>query len=680
MASGQLRTVISKLRLLMGGDKGCALSDSQLLDDFVNRRDERSFEVLVWRHGTMVLGLCQRVLHDSHAAEDAFQATFLVFARKAGAISKREALGSWLYKTAYRVALRLRAKAAQRSAREEPANDLPAREAADDVLWRDLRPVLDEEINRLPEKYRVPLVLCYLEGHTNKEAAQHLGCPEGTVLSRLARGRERLRARLTRRGLALSAAGLALALSQNASSAAVPPSLVSSTLGAAIPFAAGQAAAPASAAVVLLAEGVLRTMFITNLKALTAATLSLVLLGTGVGAMVHAALARTTATHEVAAPRDEEETAFLVGRDNTRSGDISGKVVAVAIDGKSFTLETPAPDRGGDAKEAMKFDFKIDDETAVNYYNVGPDGARPAIDYVAQVRPRDGAKDVIASVIFRGPEHLGRGRRPDLAGRVSAVPGTGQITLEVPSAKPREQEPKKVTVTCNDKSLILYFHVGKGGAVLREGYEAQVWLEEPEGATVATVHLAGTEAVEERGGPEPDVSGKVVAVAKDGKTITLDIAEPLRGRAEKPSEPKRIDVKISDRTAVAYNNVGPDETQIAEGITARVWLEPGSKDSAAKASFAGTSRERGTLVAGKVVGVAENGLAFTVELPARARGEEAKTVEVKISPKTRIVYFGVGPDGAKMTEGYVAQARLVDGPNQHAAEVMFSKPGSGRGR
>jgi RNA polymerase sigma factor (sigma-70 family) len=182
MANGQLRVVISHLRRLVGGKGGCTLTDAQLLEAFVRRRDEASFEVLVWRHGAMVLSLCQRILRDAHEAEDAFQATFLVFARKAGTIGKRDAVGSWLYKVAYRVALRVRAKAAKGGAGEELADDLPAREAGDDVVWRDLRPVLDEEIDRLPEKYRVPFVLCYLQGHTNEEAAEQIGCPKGTIL------------------------------------------------------------------------------------------------------------------------------------------------------------------------------------------------------------------------------------------------------------------------------------------------------------------------------------------------------------------------------------------------------------------------------------------------------------------------------------------------------------------
>src|SRR5262249_8933764 len=159
------------------------------------------------------------------------------------------------------VALRAGARAAKRRAREEPAEEWPARDTADEILWRDLRLVLDEEIDRLPEKYRAPFVLCYLQGHTNEEAAEQLGCPKGTVLSRLARGRERRRSRLVRRGLALAAAGAVTVLSEKAAPASAPAALVSSTVNAALPFAAGSAAAGlVSGPVAALTEGVLHTM------------------------------------------------------------------------------------------------------------------------------------------------------------------------------------------------------------------------------------------------------------------------------------------------------------------------------------------------------------------------------------------------------------------------------------
>ena len=223
MADVRLRSIIRHLRRTLGSlTEVSSLSDTQLVQAFVYDRDEGAVEILVWRHGTMVLNLCRRILNDEHQAEDAFQATFLVFVRKAGSIGKRQSVGSWLYKVASRVAYQLRRKSAKQPEQRTAAelSELPGRGLADDLIWRDLRPVLDEEINRLPEKFRSPIVLCYLQGRTNDEAARLLGCPKETIRKRLWRAREALRSRLARRGLTLSAGWLATHLSVHASSAA----------------------------------------------------------------------------------------------------------------------------------------------------------------------------------------------------------------------------------------------------------------------------------------------------------------------------------------------------------------------------------------------------------------------------------------------------------------------------
>jgi RND family efflux transporter MFP subunit len=184
------------------GDVGA--SDADLLGRFVADGDQAAFELLVWRHRHLVFGVCRRVLHDFHDAEDAFQATFLTLARKAGSIGRRQALASWLYRVAHRVALTARSRRARRSAREQALAAVaevaaPGAETASD--WKDLWPAVDEELGRLPERYRAAAILCYLEGKTVEEAAGQLGCPRGTVASRLARARDRLRTRLARRGL-----------------------------------------------------------------------------------------------------------------------------------------------------------------------------------------------------------------------------------------------------------------------------------------------------------------------------------------------------------------------------------------------------------------------------------------------------------------------------------------------
>ena len=215
MSRGQLSGVIRYLRKVAGAADPEAPSDGYLLERFVTRRDEAAYDALVRRHGPMVLGTCHRILNNVHDAEDAFQATFLVLARKAGAIANRESVASWLHRIAASTAPRAKAEAARRHAHEGPITDMPAAaDAVADLAWQELRPVLDEELNRLSKKYRGPVVLCYLQEKTYAQAAQILGLPEGTVSSRLARARDVLRKRLSRRGLALSSGLLATLLSQ----------------------------------------------------------------------------------------------------------------------------------------------------------------------------------------------------------------------------------------------------------------------------------------------------------------------------------------------------------------------------------------------------------------------------------------------------------------------------------
>jgi membrane fusion protein, heavy metal efflux system len=288
MATRQLSTFLRRLRRAAAGRDGAGLSDTQLLERFVRSRDEAAFEVLVWRHGPMVLAVCRRLLRREQDAEDAFQATFLALVRKAGAIGKREAVAAWLYKVAYRAALRVRGEAAKRpeGSRVE-ANLLPA-PVAPEPGWDDLRPVLDEEVRSLPGAYRLTFILCHLEGKTQAEAAHQLGCPPGTVASRLAWARQRLRTRLARRGVVLSAAALAALLDRRAAPAAPPAALVPATVRAALHFAAGKPAAPGPAAV---AEGVLHAMRLTRLKATAALLLIGCLLGAGTGLAARRALA-----------------------------------------------------------------------------------------------------------------------------------------------------------------------------------------------------------------------------------------------------------------------------------------------------------------------------------------------------------------------------------------------------
>jgi RNA polymerase sigma-70 factor (ECF subfamily) len=264
-------------------------SDGQLLERYLAAADEAAFEALVSRHGPLVRGVCTRILGHGPDADDAFQATFLVFVRKARSLRSPDALGPWLYGVAYRTALKARATALQRQKRQRPLPDLPGPSSPDCIVSGDLVSILDGLIHRLPHRYRRPFVLCYLEGKTNKEAAEILGCPQGTIFSRLAWARGQLQKQLRRHGLAPASAAVAAWLVPSTAPAALPNTVVVSTAQAATAFAAGRAAvsgccSPHAAA---LAEGVLRTMFLTKLKIALVAVATIGMAGFAAAAFTH---------------------------------------------------------------------------------------------------------------------------------------------------------------------------------------------------------------------------------------------------------------------------------------------------------------------------------------------------------------------------------------------------------
>jgi RNA polymerase sigma factor (sigma-70 family) len=262
MAMGPLNTVLKHLRGLVGSGPGAEPSDGRLLERFAHDRDDAAFADLVQRHGPVVLGGWRRLLGHDQDAEDAFQAAFLVVARKAAALDRRGSVAGYLYSVAYRLALRARAAAARRRFHERQiALMSPAADSAPEA-WADLRPVLDEELSRLPEKHRLPLLLCNLQEKTNAQAALELGWPVGSMSKRLARGRDLLRRRLARRGVTLAGGVVAAVLGRDAT-AAVPGPLAQATVQAAVSFAGG-AAGPASPPAAALADSLLQAMAVTR--------------------------------------------------------------------------------------------------------------------------------------------------------------------------------------------------------------------------------------------------------------------------------------------------------------------------------------------------------------------------------------------------------------------------------
>jgi RNA polymerase sigma factor (sigma-70 family) len=285
MPTGHASRLMPTLRRVVLAREAADRPDADLVAAFARDRDADAFAELVRRHGPMVLGVCRRLVGEYHAADDAFQAVFLVLARRAAAVRPRSAVGNWLYGVAYKTAVKARSVLARRRTRERQVDAMPEPPAPPpDDVWSDVRPVIDEELARLPERLRLPVVLCDLEGRPQRQVAKHLGVAQQTLASRLAGARRLLAARLTRRGIALSGGALAAVLGGNASAATVPPRLADGLARAAEALAAGAPVSSlVSARAVQLSEGVMRMMLVTKLRAAGAAALATLALTTGLG-------------------------------------------------------------------------------------------------------------------------------------------------------------------------------------------------------------------------------------------------------------------------------------------------------------------------------------------------------------------------------------------------------------
>src|SRR5262245_40607704 len=268
MPGKAINGVFQRIRALAAVHTSRTCSDRELLQRFLTADDEAAFTLLVERHGPMVQALCRRLLRDRHEADDACQAAFLVLARKARSVRKQESLASWLHGVAFRISLSLRRQRARRVRREQAASRPDVQAADDNLTWRELRAVLDEELERLPERYRAPLILCYLEGKTRDEAAQQLGAKPGALHGLLDRGRKLLRDRLSKRGLPLSAALFATALAESATRAALAPAVAVASARAALALVRGETIGDGliGSQVLTLVTEASQAMFMTKLK------------------------------------------------------------------------------------------------------------------------------------------------------------------------------------------------------------------------------------------------------------------------------------------------------------------------------------------------------------------------------------------------------------------------------
>jgi hypothetical protein len=558
-----------------------------------------------------------------------------------------------------------------------------------EVRGADLDSVLDEELSRLPAHYRGVIVLCDLGGNTRKEAARQLGIPEGSVASRLARARAMLAKRLNQRGVCFSGGSVAAVLSAGSASAHAPPALVASTIEAASLLAAGQAAGVVSAKVTALTEGMVKAMFVTKIKAVLAVGLVVAALA-GAAGMIY----QTQAAEQPITPApvpvnhvgggdtlaDEGPAATAGGgagepreRPHVRQSDLTGRVVAVGADGKSFTVAGVARERPA---ESVKVEVMIGEKTAVTYDGVTSGGAKPTEGYAVSVWMDETVKGLAARVGFGGSE--GAYRYADLTGLVVDLDKDGSgITVQSPLGGVVEggAKPKDVSIQFNEKTVFAFSDVGAGEARIAKGQSAWVWYDDD--ARVAGNRIAGQvhfygSALPPHRNRGPDVSGKLLSA--DDRTLTIE--QPA---ASPGGEPKKVVLKLGAKSSFAYHNVGSGGAKPTEGQHAGVWLEDGSKDTAAEVALSGVVPERWATLRGKVVGVSGDGATVTLEQPPAVRGGKPTRVEVKLTGQTRILYSNVGPNGAKPTKGDLAWVRLLDGSNNTADRATFERSGD-RGR
>jgi len=323
MVNGYASTSLRLLGRVFDGGTFTGLSDPQILERFVDRRDEAAFEALLMRHGPMVLNVCRQLLRDPHDAEDAFQAVFLVLVRKAGSLRLHDSLGPWLYTVARRVAARARANRRRIRAREHNTGELPESPANDNRDCLDAASVIHEELGRLPERLCAPLVLCYHEGLTHELAARQLDCPVGTVHSRLSRARFLLQKRISRRGLAFSATAPASIFGSNAMAGAVPSDVRLSLIKAVTQWMSGSAIKGGigmSASVASLLEGVLNVIRIKKLVVFAMGAISV-----GAVGLVLAVGVDGRAQPPRESTRVEEPDRRLVGPDGRPIGALTAK-------------------------------------------------------------------------------------------------------------------------------------------------------------------------------------------------------------------------------------------------------------------------------------------------------------------------------------------------------------------
>jgi hypothetical protein len=343
--------------------------------------------------------------------------------------------------------------------------------------------------------------------------------------------------------------------------------------------------------------------------------------------------------------------------------DLSGAVAEIGADGKSITIMIPPKNKGD---EPTKQVVKIDDKTGIVYGSVGPDGAKLTVGYKAAVRLVEGSTDKAAQVILHGDSL--KDRASDIKATVASVAADGKsITVVLPpKMKGDEGEQKTYKLPASEQIRFSGVHTGKAQPAAEQA--ASIWFKKGSTEDVERIVFFGSGAGKGKGETAGhDHFGKVVTVSADGKTITLEAAGKTKGEA-----PKKVEVKIDDKTDALFDDVGTGEAKPTVGQTARVWMTTSTSDTAARISFNGASpaSKAGPLSGTLIEGDAKK---LEVEVMIKVKGKEPETTKhsITLTPETRVIYQNVGPNGARMTKGYQAQVWLASGSKDKAAMVVL---------
>jgi RNA polymerase sigma factor (sigma-70 family) len=430
MPAGQLQRAIHHLRNLARQHEGGQVTDAELLERFTAHRDEGAFELLLRRHGPMVLGVCRRVLGNAADAEDAFQATFVVLVRKATSILPRTRVGNWLHGVAHKTALKAKAMSRTRHVKEREAAAARDRHAADDT-GEPLLEVLDGELNALPEIYRAPIVLCDLEGLSYREAAARLRCPQGTLSGRLTRARALLARRLARRGAPMASAGLAALLAREAL-ACVPPALLEGTLRAGAVVAAGEplAQAVASSKVASLAEGVLKMLLLSKLKVVAGGFLLLAAVVAAGWACLASVSAGASAPGDEVAPRAQDEARAPARTSRATNHPTEPREAEFVFRGAARGGKTVSLVVAGTSAPVLCLPVKNDLRVLVGGKQVGIDDLRPGSRVAIRLDATNRVIQDIRALERRGTVTVLKSAR-DLA-QLDAPPGEDEVLRALP--------------------------------------------------------------------------------------------------------------------------------------------------------------------------------------------------------------------------------------------------------